>query len=105
MEDGETMPVRLRRIAACLLATALASGTLLSEAIKRPVTARDCVEAHYLDTDGGQQAIPINPQGTLAAYLVKSPNLKTNENDIELYVRAFPGTTDGRGRLLGSNVA
>jgi len=105
MEDGEIMPVRLRRIAACLLATAIASGTLLSEAIKRPVTARDCIEAHYLDTDGGQQAIAINPQGTLAAYLVKSPNLKTNENDIELYVRAFPGTTDGRGRLLGSNVA
>jgi dipeptidyl aminopeptidase/acylaminoacyl peptidase len=37
-----------------------------------------------------RSALKISPDGKLVAYLVKSPNLLTNENDIELYIRRLP---------------
>jgi dipeptidyl aminopeptidase/acylaminoacyl peptidase len=50
------------------------------------VTPRDCVEVRYLlDDDSMRNPIQINPQGTAVAYLVKSPKLNTNTNEIDLY--------------------
>lgn len=49
----------------------------------RPVTPADCVQVRYI-VDG---SITFSPDGTRVAYLVKAPNLATNENDLLLYVR------------------
>jgi dipeptidyl aminopeptidase/acylaminoacyl peptidase len=57
-----------------------------SAQVKRPVTPADCVRTKYLLNEDGSSAIKINGQGSKIAYLVKSPNLDTNENDVALYV-------------------
>jgi dipeptidyl aminopeptidase/acylaminoacyl peptidase len=51
-----------------------------------PVTPRDCATVRYVLRDVPRHSIQLNPQGTYVAYLVKSPNLATNQNDIELFV-------------------
>lgn len=68
---------------------------------KRPVTPRDCVQTKYLlrQSDG---SIKIDPSGKYVAYLVKSPNLETNSNDIALYVRTLEGA-DAPNTLLVKN--
>ena len=76
-----------------------------AEQATRPVTASDCVKVHYLYRDYGAPSITVNPQGTYAAYLVKAPNLDTNQNDIELYVRALPGGQNETSRRLSTDVA
>lgn len=81
--------------------------SVLSEA-KRPIVPSDCVTVRYLLTNNtGQASIQLNRQGTLVAYLVKSPNLAQNENDIELYVKdVSPGSTAAPRLLLsGSGVS
>jgi dipeptidyl aminopeptidase/acylaminoacyl peptidase len=98
------MPAIMRLTALCLLLASFILRAGCENAEKRPITASDCVKARYLDSAGSQAAISINAQGTMAAYLVKAPNLRTNENDIYLYVRDFPGAANERSRLLGSNV-
>lgn len=99
------MTAGLRPILFFLLVAQSLSSAVLAEMRKRPVTAADCVSVRYLNTYQGQPAMALNPQGTIAAYLVKAPNLQTNQNDIELYVRAFPGAEGEPSRFLGSNVA
>jgi len=69
---------------------------------KRPVTPQDCVLTKYLLKQEGESALKINPQGTLVAYLVKVPNLQTNNNDIALYVRRLSGNTVPSIKLLTS---
>src|ERR1700730_2202125 len=81
--------------------------SMLSEA-KRPIVPSDCVTVRYLFTNNtGQAAIQLNRQGTLVAYLVKSPNLVQNENDIELYVKDVSQGSTAAPRLLlsGSDVS
>lgn len=59
---------------------------------KRPVTPSDCVTVRDLQHDDStwRSSIKISPDGNRVAYPVAVPNLKTNENDVELYVRNLP---------------
>jgi dipeptidyl aminopeptidase/acylaminoacyl peptidase len=64
-------------IPAILLASTLAAGE------RRPITVRDCVETRRI-VEG---EVKISPDGSYAAYVVKSPQVVTNRNVYELYVR------------------
>lgn len=68
----------------------------------RPVTALDCVQTKYLLDENGETAIRINEQGTRVAYLVKSPNIATNDNDIALYVGSLNTNSQIPVRLITS---
>ena len=59
---------------------------------KRPITAKDCATMRDVMVDGTtwQSTIRISPDGKRVAYLVRSPNLETNANDIELRVLDLP---------------
>jgi len=91
------------RTLVCILA--LAAGCSAVQAQERqPVTPRDCVTVRYFSVDNsGQRAIQINPQGTKVAYLVKSPNLERNRNDIALYVANIKPSPAAKPRLLLSD--
>lgn len=67
---------------------------------KRLVTPRDCVQTRYLLKQDGESSLKINPQGTLAAYLVRVPNLETNDNDIALYIRQLSGDVPASVKLV-----
>jgi dipeptidyl aminopeptidase/acylaminoacyl peptidase len=72
----------LRSTAICAVIISVAFGEE-----KRAITPSDCITVRYLEKDWSQRsAIQINPQDTLFAYLVRSPNIATNENEIALYV-------------------
>jgi dipeptidyl aminopeptidase/acylaminoacyl peptidase len=73
--------------AASLLALALILELSGIAQTKRLITAEDCVTVKYLNDDGVYSPLQINKQGTRLAYVVKSPNLKENRNDIQLYVQ------------------
>jgi dipeptidyl aminopeptidase/acylaminoacyl peptidase len=77
------------------------SGAMSAEA-KRPIAAEDCVGVRdiALDETGWQNTIRISPDGNRVAYLVKSPNLETNANDIELYILELHGGTEGVGKRV-----
>lgn len=54
---------------------------------RAPVTPADCVQIRYLlQDDSLRSPIVMDPTGEHVAYLVKSPNLATNENEIDLYL-------------------
>ncbi len=64
---------------------------------KRPITVEDCVKTRRIV----EQEVQISPDGAQVAYIVKAPNLATNRNDYQLYIRDLRQT--GRrenGRLL-----
>ncbi len=75
-------------------------GVALFGQAKRAIEPRDCVTVRHLTDDYFHGAIQINPQGTRVAYLVQSPNLAANRNDIELYVRDLPGSPRSENKLL-----
>jgi dipeptidyl aminopeptidase/acylaminoacyl peptidase len=66
----------------------LLSGIVALAQEKRSITPLDCVNVKYIydDIASAVSGVQINPQENRVAYLVKSPNLDTNENDIQLYV-------------------
>ncbi|MGC2161537.1 MAG: hypothetical protein WA634_06505, partial [Silvibacterium sp.] len=70
---------------------------------KRPVLPIDCVTVRYAVDDAYHHAIEINPQGTYAAYLVKSPNLEMNRNEFELYVKPLADAASSQERLILSS--
>ena len=63
----------------------------------RPITAEDCVSTRRVI----DQEVRLSPDGSRLAYVVKGPNVSTNANDHQLYIRDV-ATTDIRaeGRLL-----
>ncbi len=72
---------------------------------KRAITPSDCVTVRDLQHDDStwRSTIKISPDSSRIAYPVRTPNLATNENDIELYVRLVsedPGHS-GRPLLVG----
>jgi len=69
---------------------------------KRAIVPSDCVTVRYLADGGPHKAIEINPQGTRVAYLVKAPNISTNENEFELYIKDLSETNAGSGHLVAS---
>ena len=71
---------------------------------RRAIVPRDCVTVRYLFSDNsGQPSIRLNPKASRVAYLVKSPNLSLNRNDIQLYVRDLSAKTGGEPKLLLSS--
>jgi dipeptidyl aminopeptidase/acylaminoacyl peptidase len=70
------------------LAFVIAAPALLSGQEKRPITPADCVNVRYLEFDNSLvPPITLSPNGTRVAYLVKSPNLQTNVNEYDLYIK------------------
>jgi len=73
---------------------------------RRLITAKDCVTVRDLQFDEStwRSSILISPDSSRVAYLVKTPNLSTNENEIELYLRKLPADPDARDKpiLVGS---
>jgi dipeptidyl aminopeptidase/acylaminoacyl peptidase len=78
----------VKRSTVCI-ALFLASGIAFVGQQKRPISPSDCVTVRYLESENSNEPMPISisPDGTRVAYLVQSPNLATNENEIQLYVK------------------
>src|ERR1700733_14872688 len=71
------------------------------------VQPSDCVNVRYLSTDFFHRPIQINPQGTRFAYLVKSPNIATDHNDVQIYTRHVgpPQEAEQKPILVGQNIS
>jgi hypothetical protein len=95
------MPKALRTFAVALQ-LALAMGLVAEAKDKRAITPADCVAVRDLQHDDStwRSTIRISPDGRHVAYAVSSPNVKTNENEIELYVRKLPADPDNLGKPL-----
>jgi len=78
------------RVVLGALSAFIATTASIAAQERRAVTAPDCVTVQYLLRDSLRPTLQVNPKGNRVAYLVKSPNLQTNQNDIKLYV----GTLD-----------
>src|SRR5260370_10469617 len=73
----------------------------------RAITPSDCVTVRDLQVDEStwRSTIKVSPDSSRIAYAVRSPNLRTNENEIELYVRKLPGDpTHSAKPLLGGDI-
>lgn len=83
----------------------LASGIPFVGQQKRPITPSDCVTVRYLESENSNEPMPISisPDGTRVAYLVQSPNLTKNENEIKLYVKRISGdgSTEEKPIIVG----
>jgi dipeptidyl aminopeptidase/acylaminoacyl peptidase len=63
----------------------------------RPITVEDCVRTRRIV----YREVRISPDGSEVAYVVKAPNLATNRNDYQLYVRDLQATgIRENGRML-----
>jgi dipeptidyl aminopeptidase/acylaminoacyl peptidase len=84
--------MRPRRMLLILLVVGAVAGSSLTAQQKRAIAPEDCVTVRDLQHDDStwRSTIKISPDGRRIAYPVTSPNLKTNENDTELYVRKLP---------------
>jgi dipeptidyl aminopeptidase/acylaminoacyl peptidase len=88
-------------IRVCLLWLPLTSFCQEADTTKRAIQPSDCVTMRTLPAlSSSGSPIAINEDGSRIAYLVKTPNLTTNENDIELHLKEYPDTSGGRGKLL-----
>jgi dipeptidyl aminopeptidase/acylaminoacyl peptidase len=86
-------------IVSAVLGSILAT-TIMSAQQERAIQPRDCVEVRYLAGGSSSRPIQMNRQATRVAYLVSSPNLATNQNDVELYVRDLPADHTGHPRKI-----
>ncbi|WP_035351583.1 prolyl oligopeptidase family serine peptidase [Edaphobacter aggregans] len=91
-----------RRITVAIITINAIAGCLFSQT-RRAVTIQDCVTVQYLLRDSLRPSLQMNPQGDRVAYLVKSPNLRTNHNDIELYVGSLGATGTPQVKLVLTN--
>jgi dipeptidyl aminopeptidase/acylaminoacyl peptidase len=93
MTPGSKLMRRETIISALMLL--LCRGEALSQ--RRAITVEDCVGTRRF----AELQIQISPDGTKVAYVIKAPNLRTNKNDYELYVRDLNRTAKREnGRLL-----
>jgi dipeptidyl aminopeptidase/acylaminoacyl peptidase len=84
------------RIVKLALVVTLVAGQIDPSAL-RPITVEDCVRTRRVVYD----EVRISPDGSEVAYVVKAPNLETNRNDYQLYVRDLRATdTRQNGRML-----
>jgi prolyl oligopeptidase family protein len=85
-----------------LVATVFGASLLGRAQAKRPVTSQDCVSVRDLKPDNvtWHSALKISPDGKRIAYLLQSPNLATNQNEIELYVRRLPSDPSDSGKPI-----
>jgi hypothetical protein len=99
---------RPSRVFLSLVAIAVLLGSSSTAQQKRAITPRDCVTVRDLPHDDStwRSTIKISPDGSRIVYPVASPNLKTNQNDIELYVRNLPADPGNSGKpLLAGDVS
>src|SRR6266480_7194434 len=91
-----------RSILLFLLAVAVLVGSSSSAQQKRMITPTDCVTVRDLQHDDStwRSTIKISPDSSRIAYPLKTPNLATNENDIELYVRLVSEDPGHSGKPL-----
>lgn len=92
----------LRSAALIVSLIGVISGALYAQN-ERNVTASDCVQVKYLVHDSLRMGLVVNQQGDRVAYLVKAPNLATNENDIQVYVATIGPKTGSAPKLLATN--
>lgn len=91
----------LRTRAFVLTGFILATSLFVRGQERRAVTPADCVNVRYLPSDDPyRRSIQIAPDNNEVAYLVKEPNLKTNSNDIALYVRSLGAGSQAASTLL-----
>jgi dipeptidyl aminopeptidase/acylaminoacyl peptidase len=77
------------------------SVTSVTAEAKRAIVPSDCVTVRsVLRNDSYVPSIQISPDRRHIAYLVKAPNLATNQNDIELYIMRISENVDARPTLL-----
>ena len=93
------MRIRFRASTSLALSVSVAVAAPLQ---KRAIVPSDCVEVRYLlaDSNSQQSSIQINKDGTRVAYLVKSPNLRRNRNDVELYSNELPAKASEPAKLI-----
>src|SRR3984957_8182666 len=72
----------MTRIMKLALLVSLVAGQIDAAAL-RPITVEDCVRTRRIV----YHEVRLSPDGSEVAYVVKAPNLETNRNDFELYVR------------------
>jgi dipeptidyl aminopeptidase/acylaminoacyl peptidase len=93
--------MRLAKIFASAVCAAMVVAMAASVQQKRAIQPSDCVTVRYLSDDVLHRPIAMNPQGTRIAYLIKSPDLASNRNNIELYVSNLAANgSGGPHRLL-----
>jgi dipeptidyl aminopeptidase/acylaminoacyl peptidase len=108
IEDKEDralyMNQALRVAQAAITLLTFGVGTSVSQmAQKRTVQPIDCVQVKYPYDDGLNALyglLAVNPKGTQVAYIVKTPNLATNENVFQLYVKTIADSTNGAGSIV-----
>ncbi len=75
----------------------------------RPITVEDCVRTRrILLADDLSSPVQLSPDGTRVAYVVKAPNVVTNRNDYQLYIRDLKETVrreDGRRLLQADRIS
>lgn len=96
------------RIRFFVLASLASAGMFLHAEAKRPVSPADCITVRYLLGDRSyRNPVQVSPSGGEVAYLVRTPNLETNHNDVSLYVKQV-GSRSPESRkplLVGSTVS
>ena len=92
--------VKLKGMAFALSGMVSLLGVNLSAQHKRAITPRDCVTVRDLlhDDISWRSTIRISPDGGRVAYPARSPNLATNANEVELYVRKLPADPINSGK-------
>jgi len=81
----------------CALGLALLFCSTASVSDRRPISVEECIRTRRLVNAD----LALSPDGTNVAYVIKSPNLSTNKNDYELFVRDVNQTSRREnGRLL-----
>lgn len=92
--------MRNQSIALVLTLVAVSVDIMGTAQSKRAITPEDCVTVRYLNDDTIYSALQINPQGTRLAYVVKNPNLQSNSNDIQLFVKDMTDDPDSGPKLV-----
>jgi dipeptidyl aminopeptidase/acylaminoacyl peptidase len=88
-------------IRVCLLWLPLTSYCQEADTTKHVIQPLDCVKMRTIPAlSSSGRPIAINKDGSRIAYLVKTPNLTTNENDIELHLKEYPDASGSSGKLL-----
>ncbi|WP_353072014.1 S9 family peptidase [Tunturiibacter gelidoferens] len=90
-------------VAVCVLIFALGNKGLNAQQ-KRSIGPCDCATVNQIYRDiTGFGSIELSPDGHQVAYLLESPNIQTNDNEIKLYIRNIPAPTsdDAKPLLVG----
>jgi dipeptidyl aminopeptidase/acylaminoacyl peptidase len=97
------MHAKLQIVASFVVA---AASPLIHSEQRGTITPADCVSVRYLRS-GFNPAIVFNPQGTFVAFLVTSPNLTTNQNEMHLYVKGVSdkGPRDAKLILTAADIS